>query len=81
MKFILCVTTTYSCICYILIIKKIDVNKRFFHNTKMSMYREGKNTQTNIEKKKKEEEEQNCKAKRQKITDNKYKERQHRQEI
>jgi hypothetical protein len=47
------------------------------------MYREGKNTQTNIEKEEKEEEEQqdNCKAKRQKIMENKYKERQHRQEI
>ncbi len=44
------------------------------------MYREAKNTQTNIEKRKR-----NCKARRQKITDNKYtereKERQHRQKL
>lgn len=41
----------------------------------MSMYHEAKNTQTNIEK---EEEKKNCKARRQKITDNKYNKRRKR---
>jgi hypothetical protein len=44
----------------------------------MSMYHESKNTQTNIEKKKKKKkkkERKNCKARRQKITDNKYNKR------
>ncbi len=37
-----------------LIIKKIDDQQSFYHDTKLSMYREAKNTQTNIEKEKKE---------------------------
>jgi hypothetical protein len=39
------------------------------------MYREAKNTQTNIEKRKR-----NCKARRQKITDNKYTERERKRD-
>jgi len=56
--------------------QKNRCQQSFFHNTKMSMYREAKNTQTNIEKKK----ERNCKARRQKITDNKYTEQERKRE-
>jgi hypothetical protein len=51
-----------------LIIKKIDVNEVFFHDTKTSVYRDGKKHKQIFRK-----HERNCKTKRQKIMENKYK--------
>jgi len=56
--------------------QKNRCQQSFYHDTKMSMYHESKNTQTNIEKRRrKRKKRKNCKARRQKITDNKYNKR------